>query len=60
MRLRSIVEKWPLLRSPWVKYGIIALGVGLWGYGLLDQLHSTTETLTYLAISLVIVAIAVA
>jgi len=60
MRLRSPFEKWPALRSPWVRYAAIALALGLWGYGLLAQLDSSTETLAYLAISLVIVAVAVA
>jgi hypothetical protein len=60
MKLPSVIANSPLLRSPWVKYGAIALGLALWGYGLVDQLHSSTETITYLAISLVIVAIAVA
>jgi len=60
MKLRSILANSPVLRSPWVKYGVIALGLGLWTYGLIDQLDSSTETVTYLAVTLVIAAIALA
>jgi hypothetical protein len=59
-RLRSIVAQWPLLRSPWFRYGVIALGIALWSYGLFAQFHSSTETMKYLALSAIIAAIALA
>jgi hypothetical protein len=60
MKPRSIAARWPLLRSPWIKYGVIALGLALWTYGLIAQLDSSAQVLTYLAVSLVIAAIALA
>ena len=60
MKLRSVLAKWPLLRSPWIKYGVIALGLALWSYGLITQLDSAAAVMKYLALSLVIVAVAVA
>jgi hypothetical protein len=58
MKLRSVLAKWPALRSPWIKYGALALALGLWTYGLVDQIGSPTAMLKYLAISLLMVAIA--
>ena len=49
-----------MLRSPWVKYSVIALGVGLWAYGLAEQTYSSTATLTYVTMSLIFAAIALA
>ena len=60
MKLRSFLAKWPVLRSPWVRYGVIAIGLALWGYGLVEQFHSSTETMKYLALSAIIAAIALA
>ena len=53
------LPKWPPLRSPLVKYGLITLAVGLWGFGLVDQLYSSAATMKYLLMSLLMVAIAV-
>jgi hypothetical protein len=47
------------LRVPLVKYGLITLGVGLWAFGLADQLYSTDAMMKYLVISALIVAVAV-
>jgi hypothetical protein len=41
-----------------LKYAVAALGVGLWGYGLADQLESSSSTATYLAITALLVALA--
>src|SRR5215467_287082 len=41
-----------------LKYAVAALGVGLWGYGLADQLESSSSTATYLAITALLVAVA--
>jgi hypothetical protein len=60
MKPRSIAARWPLLRSPWIRYGAITLGLALWTYGLIAQLDSSAQVLTYLAVSLVIAAIALA
>ena len=58
MKLRSVLAKWPALRSPWIKYGAIALAFGLWSLGLVGQLGSSSATIKYLLISLLMVAIA--
>jgi hypothetical protein len=58
MKLRPVLAKW--LRSPWIKYGVIAFGLALWGHGLIAQLDSSASLLKYLAISAVIAAIALA
>ncbi len=42
-----------------VKYALLAVGGALWLMGLADQLHSLTSTLKYLAISGIMVALAV-
>lgn len=60
MKLRSLLAKWPVLRSPWIKYGVVALCIGLWGYGLIDQLDSSAAMMKYLAFSALIAAIALA
>lgn len=41
-----------------LKYGIAALGSGLWAYGLIDQLGSLASIAKYLTISLLMVAVA--
>jgi uncharacterized protein YoxC len=41
-----------------VKYALLALALVLWSVGLGDQLHSVDTTAKYVAISLVMVAIA--
>src|SRR5581483_9827157 len=40
-----------------MKYGIAALGSGLWAYGLVDQLGSLASVAKYLTISLLMVAV---
>ncbi len=47
------------LQVPPVKYSLIALGMTLWGLGLVDQLSSTAATAKYLMMSLLIAAVAV-
>jgi hypothetical protein len=34
-----------------LRHGLIAIGSGVWGAGLLAQLHSSTTIATYLAVS---------
>jgi len=41
-----------------LKYAVAALCVGLWGYGLSDQLDSSTSTATYLTITALLIAVA--
>jgi len=41
-----------------LKYAVAALCVGLWGYGLVDQLDSSASTATYLTITALLVAVA--
>jgi len=41
-----------------LKYAVTALCVGLWGYGLVDQLDSSTSTATYLTVTALLVAVA--
>lgn len=58
MSLRSSVTKWAPLKSPYVKYGLIALAAGLWLFGLIDQLYSTAGVAKYILMSLLIGAVA--
>jgi hypothetical protein len=44
---------------PLFKYGLLALGLGLWVFGLANQLYSTDETIKYVLISMLMAAIAV-
>jgi hypothetical protein len=60
MKIRTAIAKWTAARAPWVKYALIAVGVGLWAFGLFEQLHSSETTIKYLALSLLLAAIAVA
>jgi hypothetical protein len=41
-----------------LKYAVAVLCVGLWGYGLVDQLDSSASTATYLTITALLVAVA--
>jgi hypothetical protein len=59
MKLRSRIANWPPLRSPAVKYSLITLALGLWGFGLVEQFYSSAATMKYLLMSLLVVAIAV-
>lgn len=58
MNLRSSVAKWAPLKSPYVKYGLIALAAGLWLFGLIDQLYSSAGVAKYILMSLLIGAVA--
>ena len=58
MNLRSSVTKWAPLRSPAVKYSLIALAGGLWTFGLIDQLYSSASAMKYILMSLLIGAVA--
>ena len=58
MNLRSSVTKWAPLKSPYVKFGLIALAGGLWTFGLVDQLYSSAGAMKYILMSLLIGAVA--
>jgi hypothetical protein len=47
------------LSLPIVRYGLVTLGSGAWVFGLIEQLHSSSATMNYLLISLLIGAVAV-
>lgn len=55
---KSSVARWAPLRSPVVKYGVLALALGLWGFGLVDQLYSSASVMKYVLMSLLIGAVA--
>ena len=60
MDWRSLLSKVSAaLRVPPVKYGLIALAVALWAVGLADQLYSSEAVMKYLAISALMVVLAV-
>jgi hypothetical protein len=46
------------LSIPAVKYSAVTVSSGLWGYGLIGQIHSLSAAMTYVLLSLLIVAIA--
>jgi hypothetical protein len=46
------------LSLPLVKYGLLAVAVLLWSFGLIDQLHSSAAIMKYLMLSLLIGAVA--
>jgi len=46
------------LSLPVVKYSVLAVATALWGFGLVDQLYSSAATMKYLAMSLLIAAVA--
>ena len=56
MKRPSVLAKW--LRSPWIRYGALALALGCWTYGLVEQFHSSNMTMAYLAVSGLILAVA--
>ncbi|MEW6450768.1 MAG: hypothetical protein AB1490_08985 [Pseudomonadota bacterium] len=58
MNLRTSVTKWAPLKSPAVKYSLIALAAGLWLFGLVDQLYSSASVAKYILMSLLIGAVA--
>jgi hypothetical protein len=55
---KSWVNRWAPLKSPAVKYGLIALAGGLWTFGLVDQLYSSAGAMKYILMSLLIAAVA--
>lgn len=46
------------LNVPFVRYGLLAVALTLWGFGLVDQLQSWDTTLKYLLLSLLIGVVA--
>jgi hypothetical protein len=44
--------------GPWVKYGVLGLCTSVWCYALVDQLYTSAQTMKYLLMSLIIIAIA--
>jgi hypothetical protein len=50
--------KQKLLAAPLVRYGALTLASGLWLFGLIEQLHSSTATVKYMLLSLLIAAVA--
>jgi hypothetical protein len=55
---KSWVNRWAPLKSPYVRYGLIALAAGLWIFGLVDQLYSSAGVAKYILMSLLIGAVA--
>ena len=53
-RLKSALSS-----RPFLKYGLLTLGSGLWIYGLVEQLYSSEAIMKYLLMSLLIAALAV-
>jgi len=58
MNFRSSPIKWLPLRSPVLKYSLIALAFGIWGFGLVDQLYSSASTMKYLLMTMIIGVVA--
>ena len=58
-RIAARIAAWPPLRSPLVKYSLITVALALWGFGLVDQFHSTEAAMKYVLLSLLMVAVAV-
>lgn len=58
MKRLSTLAKSPALQSPWARYGILSTGLGLWVYGLAEQLHSFSTTAIYLLLTLLMAAVA--
>ena len=57
-RRRALAKVATTLNVPVVKYGLLAGGLVLWAFGLVDQLQSTELTMKYLILSAVIAAVA--
>ena len=57
-RRKALAKVATTLNVPVVKYGVIAVALVLWGFGLTDQLHSWDMTAKYLLLSAVIGAVA--
>ena len=55
---KSSAARWAPLKSPAVRYGLLALALGLWGFGLVDQLYSSASVMKYVLMSLLIGAVA--
>lgn len=54
----SPLEKYGPKYAPWVKYGVLALGMSIWLFALVDQLYTSANIMKYLLMSLIILAIA--
>lgn len=59
MKRLATLTKSPVLQSPWVRYGIFSVGLGLWLYGLAEQLHSWETTAIYLVLTALMASVAV-
>jgi hypothetical protein len=46
-------------RKPLLKYGLVTAGGGLWAYGLFEQFYSASATMTYILVSLLMLAVSV-
>jgi hypothetical protein len=46
------------LAKPVLKYSVLGGGAGLWTIGLVDQLYSSAATMKYMAMSLLMAAVA--
>jgi len=46
------------LTIPVVKYSVLALGSGLWVFGLVEQFYSSAAMMKYILLSLLMAAIA--
>ncbi len=57
LKTLSVLKKWSAI--PLVKYSLIAVASVMWLFGLADQLGDPTQTMKYVAISLLMVAVAV-
>ena len=59
MNIRSSPVKWQPLRSPVLKYSLIALAFGLWGFGLVEQSYSSASDMKYLLMAMIIGVLAI-
>ncbi len=60
MKIRTRIAALPLLRSPGFRYGLLALALGLWAIGLVEQIYDSAATMKYVLMSLLMLAIAAA
>ena len=56
MKTLAVMKRWTA--RPVVKYSLIVIASGLWLFGLSDQLPDLTQTVKYVGISLLMVAVA--
>jgi hypothetical protein len=57
-RRKALAKVATTLNVPLVRYGLLAVAVTLWSFGLVDQLQSTESIVKYLMLSALIGAIA--